>query len=105
MPLTPNESLNDTLAIFASAMTAVATRLVRATAKPSKTVITGEILIGLAFCFFLAPAVQEYYGLSVKAICAMTWAGSYFSGLLLAASEKILLGYVKKFTPKNDDSE
>jgi len=101
----PSQEINDLLAIFFSGMTAVAIRLVRAIEKPSRPVIIGEVLVGLAFCFIIAPAAQERYSLSIKAVCAMTWAGAYFSGLLLQGAERILKGYVEKFTPKPKEED
>jgi hypothetical protein len=104
----PNEQLNEYLAYFLSGMTAVMSRLIRATERPSKSVILGEVLIGLAFCFILAPAVQEKFGLSTKAVCAITWAGSYFSGLILKGIENIIkshLDSLKKLNLKTNDNQ
>ena len=92
---TPNEQINEYLAYFVSGMAAVVSRLVRATERPSRSVIMGEVLIGLAFCFILAPALQEYYGLSTKAVCAITWAGSYFSGVILQGVEAVIKDRLK----------
>ena len=103
----PDEQLNEYLSYFLSGMTAVMARLIRASERPSKSVIIGEVLIGLAFCFIFAPAIQEHYGLSTKAVCVMTWAGSYFSGLILKGVETAIKSHLdgmKKAKPKKDDN-
>lgn len=104
----PSQEINELMALFASAMIAVATKLIKASKKPSLLVIIGEVLIGLAFCFILAPAMQEYFGLSIRVVCAMTWVGAYFSGILLTGAESVIRDYFSKIafkTPKNNDSE
>jgi FtsH-binding integral membrane protein len=97
------QELKDVFVLFACAMTAVVTRIIKSTNKPSKMFIFGEILIGLAFCFFLAPAVQLQWSLSIQATCAITWVGAYFSGLVLKCLEDLIKAYFTSFTPKNDD--
>ncbi len=97
----PNDQLNEYIAYFFSGMTAVMARIIRATERPSKSVVMGEVLIGLAFCFILAPAAQEHYGLSTKAVCAMTWAGSYFSGIILKGVENVIKSYLEAIRKAN----
>ena len=101
----PFQEVKDLFVLFVCAMTAVVTRIVKATHKPSKMFIFGEILIGLAFCFFLAPAVQEQWNLSIQATCAITWVGASFSGLVLKCLEDLIKAYFTKFTPKNDEPD
>lgn len=101
----PFQEIKDLFVLFLCAMTAVCTRIVKAVDRPSKMFIFGEVLIGLAFCFFLAPAVKEHWSLSIQATCAITWVGSYFSGLVLKGLEEIIKGYFVKFTPKKDESD
>ena len=100
---TPPE-FDDKMAIFASAMSAVALKLVRATARPSIPVVVGEVLLGLTFCFIIAPAVQEYYHLSLKLICALTWIGALFSGILLQGAENVIKAWIEKVTPNDNDN-
>lgn len=95
-----NKELSELFTLFLCAMTAVTARIIKASEPPSKAVIMGEILIGLAFCFILAPAIKEHFGLSDKQIYAITWAGAYFSGLVLQGIENILKIYLEKITPK-----
>jgi hypothetical protein len=97
------QELKDLFVLFVCAMTAVVTRIIKSTNKPSKMFIFGEILIGLAFCFFLAPAVQLQWNLSIQATCAITWVGAYFSGLVLKCLEDLIKAYFTSVTPKHDD--
>jgi hypothetical protein len=92
-----DQNINDALLIFASAMLAIAIKVLRATERPSKTVFFGEVLIGVSFCWVIAPALQEYYGLSTKVTCALAWVSSYFSGLILKAAEEVLKESLKSF--------
>ena len=102
---TPPE-YDEKMAIFASAMSAIALKLIRATSRPSFPVVVGEILLGLTFCFIIAPAVQEYYNLSLKIICALTWIGALFSGILLQGAESVIKAWIGKVTPNdNDDAD
>jgi len=103
--MTPPADLDEKIAVFASAMAAVTLKLVRATTRPSVAVIAAEVLIGLAFCFILAPAVQEHWNLSLKVVCAFTWIGALFSGILLQGAEVYIKAWLEKVTPdnKNDD--
>jgi hypothetical protein len=98
-----NQELNELIAIFSSGMIAVAVRLFKATEKPSVIFVIGELLIGLSFCFVLAPAVQEHFALSTKSICAITWAGCFFSGMVLKQLEALIKAYFQKLTPKNNE--
>ena len=105
--MTPNSNnhVSDWIVLLLSSMSAVIVRLIKAAEKPSKSVVIGELILGLVFCFILAPAVQEYFALSLKAVCAITWAGAYFSGLVLKGMENIIKGYIDKITPKIKDEE
>lgn len=95
-----SKELSELFTLFLCAMTAVTARIIKASEPPSKPVIIGEILIGLAFCFILAPAIKEHFGLSDKQIYAITWSGAYFSGLVLQGIENIIRGYLDKIAPK-----
>ena len=88
-----DQQINELLAVFASAMIAVSARLMSAVERPSKAIAVSEILVGLGFCFFLAPALQEHYKLSVKETCGIVWVSSYFSGLILKAGEDAIKSY------------
>jgi hypothetical protein len=100
MNIQVSKELSEYFTLFLCAMTAVAARIIKASEPPSKAVIFGEILIGLAFCFILAPAIKEYFSLSDREIYAITWAGAYFSGIVLQGIENIIKGYLSKITPK-----
>lgn len=103
--MTPAD-FDEKMAIFVSAMSAVALKLVRTASRPSVPVVVGEVLVGLAFCFIIAPAVQEYYNLSLKVICAFTWIGALFSSVLLQGAENTIKAWLTKITPttKKDDN-
>jgi len=103
--MTPPPDLDEKMAVFASAMAAVTLKLVKATTRPSVAVIIAEVLLGLAFCFILAPAVQEHYNLSLKAVCAFTWIGALFSGILLQGAEVYIKAWLEKVTPDNNKKD
>jgi len=49
-----------------------------------------EILIGLAFCVFVIPALSEYFLWTVRAACLATFAAAYTSHLILRAIESLV---------------
>jgi hypothetical protein len=49
-----------------------------------------EILIGLAVCVFVIPALSEYFHWTVRAACLATFASAYTSHLVLRAIEGLV---------------
>lgn len=49
--------------------------------------IAVEILIGLAVCVFVIPALSEYFQWTVRAACLATFGSAYTSHLVLRAIE------------------
>lgn len=87
-------TINELLSLFCASMAAVISKLLKAAVRPSLTVIIAEVIVGCSFCFIIAPALAEWYGLSIKVACLFAWIGSYFSSLLIKSGEDIIQAWV-----------
>ena len=54
-----------------------------------------EVMTGISFAFFIAPAVIEYYNLSLKLGCGVTFILAYFSEQVLRIFKKKLININK----------
>lgn len=83
-------NLAEWLFIIASGICGSSMKLLRGQNKLSPRYIAAELLTGLAFAFFIIPAIAEYYTWTHRLTCGATFTASLLSHVIITALESRL---------------